>query len=228
MQLKVQPKMQQYDEIKKYTDQKKVTLIAVSKLQSVEKILELYQKKHRHFGENYAQEFLEKYELLDSKKDICWHFIGQLQSNKVKFVVGKASYIHSVDSEKLCLVIDKKAAELKIRQKILLQVNLSQELAKGGLSEFSLLEILPKLSMLKNIEVVGLMTMPPLQNKPEVNEKFYLQLQALHKKIKASGIFSEAFTEISAGTTHDFHVAITCGATMIRLGTVLFGERERT
>lgn len=199
----------------------KTEILAVSKLQSAEKIRELYQLGQKKFAENYVQEALEKREALQDL-DIEWHFIGRLQKNKVKFVVGNFSLIHSVDSVELAQVIDRKASELGLIQKILLQVNLAEEETKGGFSMESLTEALPKISALKSAAVVGLMTMPPLFDNPEEARPFFKKLSSMRDQFS---LRMPRLTELSMGTSSDYLVAASEGATIVRLGTVLFGER---
>lgn len=140
---------------------KNQNLLAVSKLQPVEKIRQLYNEGQIHFGENYIQESLEKIETLRDL-NIIWHLIGPIQKNKVKFLKKNFEYIHSVDSIELARLISKKAAELNWVQKIFLQINLSGEVSKSGFTETEILNQWPELSQLANLKIVGLMTMPPL------------------------------------------------------------------
>jgi pyridoxal phosphate enzyme (YggS family) len=198
-----------------------VKIVAVSKLQSVEKIRELYQQGQRQFAENYVQEALEKQESLKDL-NIEWHFIGRLQKNKAKFVVGNFSLIHSVDSLELAQVLDRKAQEKSLTQKILIQLNLSNEQTKGGFSEQNLAEMIEPLKALKSVQISGLMTMPPLFEQPEQARVFFKKLYDLRK------IYSCHFpslSELSMGTSSDYRVASEEGATLIRLGSILFGER---
>ena len=191
-------------------------LLAVSKLQSTEKIRRLYQEGQRHFAENYIQEALQKIEEL-AKLEIQWHLIGPLQKNKVKFLKKNFAYIHSVDSLELAQKISEKALEIGHQQKIFLQVNLSGELSKSGFSPQTLSLNWDSLSQLKGLQILGLMTMPPLENEPEKNRKYFQELKKLGQSLNLN--------EFSMGTSHDYKVALDEGATWIRLGTVLFGDR---
>ncbi len=193
-------------------------IIAVSKLQPVDKIIELYNKGHRHFGENYVQEALEKVEAL-KHLDITWHFIGSLQKNKIKLLQKKFTYIHSIESVEQLKVLDQKNQIIQNVQKIFLQVNLADESTKSGWTEANLLEAWPTISRLANINCVGLMTMPPLENEPEKNRNYFKKLVHLGKKL--------GLQEFSMGTSHDYKIALEEGATWVRLGTVLFGERAK-
>jgi pyridoxal phosphate enzyme (YggS family) len=196
-------------------------ILAVSKFQPVEKIRELYGQGQRLFAENYAQEALEKQEQLQDLQ-IQWHFIGRLQKNKVKFVVGKFELIHSVDSLELAQAIDRKAHELGLIQKILLQVNLAEEASKGGFSLENFSEALPKISALHSARVVGLMTMPPLFDNPEDARPFFKKLSSMKDQFSLQ---LPGLKELSMGTSSDYLVAASEGATIVRLGTILFGER---
>ncbi|MFN7825579.1 MAG: YggS family pyridoxal phosphate-dependent enzyme [Pseudobdellovibrionaceae bacterium] len=210
-------------ELKARATNQELRVVAVSKLQPVEKIRWLYDLGQRDFAENYAQEGLEKIEQLKDLK-IRWHFIGSLQKNKVKMVVGLYDLIHSVDSLSLAEVLNRKASEMGLQQKILLQVNLSQEESKGGFDEPSFVSSLPELTKLKNISPMGLMTMPPLQNQPDENRIYFQKLKSLLSLFKK--YFPQAH-ELSMGTSSDYLVAAEEGATLVRLGTILFGERPK-
>lgn len=212
---------------KKISDLKltsKTKILAVSKLQPVQKIRELYDLGHRDFAENYVQELLEKKETLKDL-DIRWHFIGHLQKNKAKFLLPFVDKIHSVDSLELAQYLDKKNQEINPRQKqkVLLQVNLSQEESKGGMSSDQLLKNVAELKKLDHLEICGLMTMPPLVNNDEQNRIYFQQLKKLMLTIAKD---LPAAQELSMGTSSDYLVAAQEGATWIRLGTILFGERQ--
>lgn len=193
-------------------------LLAVSKLQPAEKITALYNEGQRDFGENYVQEALEKIERL-RHADLRWHLIGPLQKNKVKYLKNHFAYIHSVDSAELARRISEAAHGEGHRQKVFLQVNLSGEPTKAGFGREELMAQWPALRELKGLEIVGLMTMPPLENEPEKNRAFFRELKYIGSKLNLH--------EYSMGTSHDYHIALQEGATWIRLGTMLFGEREQ-
>lgn len=197
-------------------------LLAVSKLQPLEKIIQLYNKGQIHFGENYIQEALEKIETLSLKKnlspsDIVWHLIGPIQKNKIKYLKTHFQYIHSVNSLELAELISKKSVEMNHVQKIFLQVNFSNETSKSGFNTNDILKNWAHLCALSGLKIVGLMTMPPLQNNPEENRIYFKKCFELGKNLN--------LTEFSMGTSHDYAVALSEGATWIRLGTLLFGER---
>lgn len=201
-------------------------VLAVSKLQPLQKVKALCEKGHTIFGENYVQEALLKQEPLKDY-NLQWHFIGSLQKNKVKLVVGKFDLIHSVDSLELARAISNQAQKIKTSQKILLQVNLAQELTKGGFSQESLSEQWSEIIAFPGIEITGLMTMPPLSDDPEDVRAYFRELAGLQKELVKKGPGRHHLHELSMGTSHDFHVAIEEGATIVRLGTILFGERPR-
>jgi len=196
-------------------------ILAVSKLQAAEKIRELWSQGQVRFAENYVQEALEKQEQLRDLK-IEWHFIGRLQKNKVKLVVGNFELIHSVDSFELAKAINEAAQKLGKRQKILIQLNLAQEQSKGGLPSEELPEVLNQIKALNNIQVIGLMTMPPLFENAEDSRPYFIQLRSLLEQQK---INFPSLQILSMGTSSDFRVAAESGSTLVRLGTILFGER---
>lgn len=203
-----------------------VKVVAVSKLQPSTKIRALYEHplSHHHldFGENYVQEALEK------KRDLVdlplhWHFIGHLQSNKAKQVVGDFDLIHSVDSVKLARKISELAQAAGTRQAVLLEINLSGEESKSGFSRDDFRAALPELAQMKGLEIQGLMTMPPLNAKnPETSRPYFRELRHLSKEL--SQVFPAAH-ELSMGTSSDYKIAVEEGASLIRLGSILFGER---
>lgn len=217
--------------VQKITDlskaNQKIRLIAVSKLQSIDSILDLYNKNQIDFGENYVQEFLQKKETIDQKKSenqIRWHFIGSLQKNKVGKIVGHTYLIHSVDSLSLLQTIQRHAQNKSMTQKVLIQVNLSGEVTKSGFTKHDLLAQKKEIFNMANIEVVGLMTMPPLENDANSNRKYFSELRCLRDQFQLE---HPTCVELSMGTSHDYLVAVEEGATMVRLGTVVFGERKR-
>ena len=204
-----------------------VKLVAVSKLQPSAKILELYNQGQRRFGENYVQEALEKIDQLKAFKQIEWHFIGHLQKNKVKSVIGKFYLIHSVDSIELAEVMSRQCVLKGISQNVLLQINLSQEQSKGGLEKTMIIERWHELQKLPNLKICGLMTMPPLTETGEEVRHYFNELKELLELLKnKTDITIHPMSELSMGTSHDYPVAIAEGATIIRLGTILFGERQ--
>ncbi len=203
-------------------------ILAVSKLQPTQKIRDLHQEGQRLFGENYVQEALTKQsELADlsntADSQIQWHLIGHLQSKKLNQVLGRFELIHSMDSLELLEKMNRKCQELSLKQKVLLQVNLAKEETKGGFLESELDQVLPKLKVLHSIQVCGLMTMPPLFEEANLSRPFFKRLFQINSQIIQD--FPNS-TELSMGTSSDFLVAAEEGATIVRIGTILFGERS--
>lgn len=178
------------------------------------------------FGENYVQEANAKQKEL-GHLPIEWHFIGQLQKNKVKNVVGAFTLIHSVDSFELAQKISQKAQELDLQQKILLEVNLGDEATKGGFHKSTLIDQFAEVCALANLELAGLMALPPLLEDPEQTRPFFKDLRILFNtlKTKLPEPRQSHWIFLSMGTTHDFPVAIEEGANIVRVGTAIFGER---
>lgn len=198
-------------------------IVAVSKLQPDDKIRDLYQQGQRTFGENYVQEFTAKTERLQDLK-IHWHFIGHLQKNKAKYVVGRAELIHSLDSIELAEVLDRQAEKMQIQQNVLVQVNLGGETSKEGFSKEDVVKFWSILCRFPHLNICGLMTMPPL-TEPELARPYFRELKELMTLLKQTTPSHHAFKELSMGTSGDYAVALSEGATIVRIGTILFGER---
>ncbi len=198
---------------------KNIMLVAVSKTKPLEDIKYL-QKYHNTFGENYAQEFAEKWESIDIKPD--FHFIGALQSNKANLVVEKATLIHSIDRLSLAKEIDKIAKKNNIVQNILVQLNLTGETTKSGITENQIELFLEDLKTFKNISVIGLMTMPFFTDDGELVRPYFKKLREIRDSLNEKGYSLE---HLSMGMSGDFIVAIEEGATIVRVGSLIFGER---
>lgn len=203
-----------------------ITLIAVSKTKPVEMIREVYDAGIREFGENKVQEINIKYEALP--KDIHWHMIGHLQRNKVKAVIDEACLIHSVDSVRLAEQISKDALVKGITVSVLLEVNIANEETKYGFKAEETEDALMQIAKLPNICVRGLMTSAPIVNNPEDNRQYFRALKQLCVDLKAKNIDNTSMDFLSMGMTNDFQVAIEEGATHVRVGTAIFGERNYT
>ena len=201
-----------------------VTLIAVSKTKPISDIEELYAHGVRVFGENKVQELCEKYESLP--KDIEWHMIGHLQRNKVKYIVDKVALIHSVDSVRLATQIEEEAAKKDVVVNILIEVNVAEEESKFGLKTEEVIDMVTEISKFPHIKIKGLMTIAPFTENPEDNRKYFADLKQLAVDIKAKNIDNISMDELSMGMTGDYMVAITEGATYVRVGTGIFGERN--
>lgn len=202
--------------IKSGRDPATVTLVAVSKKQSLNKIQEALKLGHFDFGENYIQEVLEKQQTMQNS-EIRWHLIGPIQTNKINKIIGKFSLIHSVDSYETALEINKRAEKNNLKIPILLQLNLADEETKSGQSKEDLLNDWENYKSLKSLDIQGLMTMPPLFDDPEKTRPYFKELFELSKQLKLK--------HLSMGTSSDWKVAVEEGATLIRIGTAVFGER---
>lgn len=201
-------------------------VLAVSKLQPEIKVRKLFSEGQRHFGENYVQEALEKMEQLQDLPNLRWHFIGHLQKNKAKYVVGKFFLIHSVDSLELAQALSRQCLSKNVDQNILLQVNLAHEETKEGFDKNTLLTNWSELQQLPGLHICGLMTMPPLTETGEEVRLYFRELRGLLDQLRrGTDLHIHPLTELSMGTSHDYQVAVEEGATIVRLGTILFGER---
>ncbi len=201
-----------------------VTLIAVSKTKPIETLKEAYDMGVRVFGENKVQEIVDKYEALP--KDIHWHMIGHLQRNKVKYIIDKVDLIHSVDSVRLAETIDKEAKKHDLTANILIEVNVAREKTKFGVLPEQLDAVIDEISHYSNIRVLGLMTIAPFVANAEENRIVFDRLRKLSVDIASKNIDNVNVGVLSMGMTNDYEVAIEEGATMIRVGTGIFGERD--
>ena len=206
-----------------------VTLIAVSKTKPGEMIMEAYEAGMRHFGENKPQEMRDKCAVLPA--DIHWHMIGNLQRNKVKYVVGHACLIHSVDSVSLAEQIEKESAKQNQVTRILLEVNIAGEESKWGFDPENVRQAAREISSLPHVRVLGLMTSAPMTENPETNRIYFRGLNRLAQALAGEGLLSAEDPDyrtpvLSMGMTGDFEVAVEEGATMVRVGTAIFGKRS--
>lgn len=200
-----------------------VRLVAVSKTHPPETVREAYEAGLRVFGESRVQEAAAKIPMCPG--DISWHMIGHLQRNKARHAVQLFDVIHSADSLRLLETLDRLAQEAGRRPQVLLEVNVSGERSKFGMPPEEGPSLLEKATKLRNIQIVGLMTMPPFFEEPEKARPFFQRLRALRDEWRAQTGFS--LDELSMGMTHDFEIAIEEGATWVRVGTAIFGERRR-
>ena len=203
-----------------------VTLIAVSKTKPVSMLQEAYDTGCRDFGENKVQELVDKYEQLP--KDIRWHMIGHLQRNKVKYIVDKVYLIHSVDSLRLAEEISKEAVKKGVTVSILLEVNVAQEETKFGVSAQDAAALAEEIAKLPNIVIKGLMTIAPNVLNAEENREVFRKLKQIAVDITQKNIDNICMGELSMGMTGDYEVAVMEGATYVRVGTGIFGERQYT
>ncbi len=204
-----------------------ITLVAVSKTRSDEEIMQIYQAGHRVFGENKVQELIAKQKSLP--KDIEWHMIGHLQSNKVKYIAGFIDLIHSVDSFNLLKIINKEAKKNNRLINCLLQIHIASEHTKFGFSIKDVEEILSsdEFALLQNVKITGLMGMATFTTDNEIIRKEFRYLRSCFKLLKESYFSDDSeFKELSMGMTNDYNIAIEEGSTIVRIGTLIFGERN--
>lgn len=219
--------IEKYDRIQKQFQEKNVNLVAVSKMQSRENIMALYDRGHRDFGENYVQELLDKHAALP--KDIRWHFIGHLQTNKVKYIAEFVQLVHAVDSEKLLIEIDKQALKKNRKIDCLLQVFISKDENKFGFDEAELSALLAKMAVpdsFKNIRLRGLMGMASNTEDNDLIKGEFTHLQSLFTAYKRQFNFTHEFNILSMGMSADYMLAIDAGSNMVRIGSLLFGSRR--
>jgi PLP dependent protein len=205
--------------------EEEVTLICVSKKMPPEAIRAAYAAGARDFGENYAQELRDKATALHDLSELRWHFIGPLQRNKVKYVVGRAHLIHSVSALEIVEEIDQRAAALGLKQDLLIQLNLAGEKTKSGISEEELPGWWVHLAACPCCRCVGLMTMPPFFEEPERARPLFARLRETLTAQTNAAPDHQAFDQLSMGMSGDFEVAIEEGATLVRIGTAIFGSR---
>ena len=201
-----------------------VILIAVSKTKPIEMLKEAYEAGARHFGENKVQEILDKYDQMPS--DVKWHMIGHLQTNKVKYIIDKVSMIHSVDSYKLANTISKEAVKKNIVMDILIEVNAAKEVSKFGVFPEDVIEFYNSIKELPGINIKGLMTVAPYVVDPNENRQYFAILRQLSVDINHQNADNNNVREFSMGMSNDYEVAINEGATLVRVGTDIFGERN--
>jgi pyridoxal phosphate enzyme (YggS family) len=202
-----------------------IRLVAVSKTMPVEIVKQAIDIGLTDFGENYIQEARDKIAALRAHP-VTWHYIGHLQSNKAKYAVRMFDLIHSVDSLKLAKELDKYAKKIDKVQEILIQVNVAKEESKSGVYGEDTLQLVKDIARLENVAVKGLMTMPPYFNAPDKVRPFFKALRQLRDQIRRADIPTVEMEALSMGMTGDFEAAIAEGATMVRVGTAIFGERH--
>lgn len=201
-----------------------VTLIAVSKTKPIEMLKEAYSAGARDFGENKVQEIVDKYPQMP--RDVKWHMIGHLQTNKVKYIIDKVSLIHSVDSIKLAKEISKQAVKANLVANILIEVNVADEESKFGVATEDVVELVEEIAKLENISIKGLMTVAPYVEDAQENRSIFRILRQLSVDINSKNIDNVSMDCLSMGMSGDYEVAIEEGATYVRVGTSIFGNRE--
>jgi hypothetical protein len=204
-------------------DPSDVTLIAVSKTYPVMAIKEAQKEDVSDFGENKVQELMQK---IPDLQNVKWHLIGHLQTNKVRYIIGQVALIHSVDSMRLAEEISRQAVKQNLKAAVLLEVNVAREASKHGFLEEELLDVVMKISRLEGIAVKGLMTVAPYVADPEENRQIFRKLFHLSVDIQKQNIDNISMDILSMGMSNDYQVAIEEGATMVRIGSAIFGQRE--
>jgi pyridoxal phosphate enzyme (YggS family) len=205
-------------------ERSEVTLIAVSKTKPVEALREAMDCGIRVFGENKVQEMKDKNAVIT--EDLDWHMIGHLQANKVKYLPGMACMIHSVDNIKLAQEIEKQFAKNDIKIDVLIEVNMAAEDTKFGLSPEEVIPFVKEISALPHLNIRGLMTIAPYTEDPESNRQYFRGLRELKDKINGMELLPQPMDTLSMGMTGDYQIAIEEGATFVRVGTGIFGERD--
>lgn len=201
-----------------------VTVIAVSKTKPLSDIEELITHGVTEFGENKVQEMTDKYEHVS--KPVHWHLIGHLQTNKVKYIVDKACLIHSVDSVHLAKEIEKEAAKKNVVVNVLIEVNIAHEESKFGINETDVYDLIETIKDFPHVHVMGLMTIAPFVENPEDNRIYFRKMYQLSLDIKSKNIDNIDMNVLSMGMTNDYEIAVEEGATMVRVGTAIFGARN--
>ncbi len=202
-----------------------IILLGASKNQPVDKILQAYKAGLKYFGENKVQEGIKKIETLQKDyPDIHWHFIGGLQTNKAKYAVKYFELIHSVDRKELADEIDKRSKKINKVQDCLIEVNIGDEESKYGVKIDDLEELYEYCLNKTNINILGLMCIPPYSDNPENSRKYFVRLRELKENLERK--FKKKLPHLSMGMSADFHIAIEEGATIVRIGTAIFGERK--
>ena len=209
------------DEISKENKSQKVQVIAVSKKKPCSEIIKANKLGIENFGENYLQESLEKIENLKNKK-IIWHFIGKIQSNKCKDIAENFAWVHTLDRLKIAVKLNKHVPEGK-KLKILIQVNLDNDLNKGGIKKEEVVSFKREVQKLSNLDFNGIMIMPSVSADDDKLKLIYEEAWKLAREICEP---NEKKCELSMGMTHDFKIAVEAGSSMVRIGTGIFGERE--
>jgi pyridoxal phosphate enzyme (YggS family) len=202
-----------------------ITLVGVSKKHGAKKMHQAIEAGLTDLGENYIQEAVDKIDAI-GRQAARWHFIGHLQSNKARFAVQYFDLIHTVDKLKLAKEIDKQAKKIEKRQKILLQVNIAEEETKSGAGAHEVIDLAGEVMKFEHLELHGLMCMPPYFDDPEHARPYFRHLAKIREQMLDAGVDKNAMTHLSMGMSHDFVAAIQEGATLVRVGTAIFGTRS--
>ena len=200
-----------------------ITLVAVSKRHPVERIQEAISCGHKNFGENYIQEMVDKKEVIGHQAE--FHFIGNLQSNKAKFAARCCSVVETIDRFKIAKTLNNHLIDLDKKIDILIQVNIGHESQKSGIEENKVAALIKEVQQLHQLNILGLMTIPPFNEDPEKSRPYFIRLRKLSESLINEGTLSPTQRALSMGMSNDYHVAIEEGATIIRVGTSIFGTR---
>ncbi len=206
-------------------DPQRVTLVVVTKTRTLEEIRAAVEAGAADLGENYVQELVAKARELGGAP-VRWHAIGHVQTNKVRMLAPVVSLVHSLDSLKLAQELDRRAEAAGRKIPALIQVNVAGEETKFGVNEAGLFELAPQVAQLRHLQLVGLMTIPPFAEDGEANRRHFARLRELAEELIGQGLPPECMSELSMGMTSDFEVAVEEGATLVRVGTAIFGPRK--
>lgn len=204
-----------------------IRLVAATKTVPAVNLEEAYSAGVRIFGENRLQEAQEKRQILGLREELVWHFIGRMQRRKLKDLVGNFSLLHSVESLEQAQSINTVAGKLGIQQAVLLEVNVGEEASKGGFTSQEVEARIEDLDRLPHVRIQGLMTLPPWKDNPEDVRLYFTQVSRLRDRLARQPWTRVRMTELSMGMSHDYEIAIEEGATMVRIGTAIFGKREK-
>lgn len=204
-----------------------ICLVAATKSVSFQQLEEAYEAQLRHFGENRLQEAQEKIKRVGHRPGVFWHFIGRMQRRKLRAIVGQFCLLHSVESLEQAKQIDQLAGHLNIRQEVLLEVNVGAEDSKGGFSLPALKDVMGPLDQLRHLQVRGFMVIPPWKEDPEDVRPFFAKIRELRDEWARHPFSRIRLEELSMGMSHDYHVAVEEGATLVRIGTAIFGSRSQ-
>ena len=207
-------------------DLKTIRLVAATKTVPPDRMLEAYEAEVRIFGESRLQEAQQKMEMIGPRPHLSWHFIGRMQRRKIKAIVGHFDLIHSVENVEQAQEIDYRAQMAVVQQAVLLEVNVGKESNKGGFSKPDLLKALPSLDRLNFLSVRGLMAIPPFEKEAEAARPFFRELRHLADSIRQSSYARIRMDELSMGMSQDYPIAVEEGATLVRIGTAIFGQRN--
>ena len=206
-------------------DPASVCLVAATKTVSCDQLEEAYAAQIRHFGENRLQEAQGKMKEFGPREGLSWHFIGRMQRRKLKALVGQFCLLHSVESLEQARELDSLAERSQVRQDALLQVNIGGEQSKGGFSVESVKQAVEDLDQLAHLHIRGLMTLPPWTEDPEASRPYFAGLRQVRDELAQRPLRRMHLQDLSMGMSHDYHIAIQEGATFVRIGTAIFGER---